>query len=479
MDYQQLHGLRRSHPAWKLLAADHAPLIIGFLHHSFIESNLRTLPEPELAAHLEDYLFHLRERLGAEAFPKRAIEYLNDWTGDERGWLRKYYPERGDEAHFDLTPAAEKAIEWIAGLEQPQFVGAESRLLTVFELLRQIVQGSETDPRARIAELERRRAELDDEIERIRAGELVLMDPTRLRERFLQTVDTARGLLADFRQLEQNFRDLDRQVRERIATWEGGKGELLENVLGRRDEIADSDQGKSFRAFWDFLMSPARQEELSTLLARSFELPPIAELRPDRRLLRIHYDWLEAGEGTQRTVARLSEQLRRYLDDQALLENRRIMNLIRAIEQQALVLRTRPPGGEFTMPLDEPAPGVELPMERPLFSPPFKPAIRERILVEGETDVASDALFDQVHVDKTRLRARIRQALQTRDQISLAGLLEQRPLEQGLAELVTWLSLATESTKSVIDEDQPQTVAWIDDQGHGRRATLPLVIFTR
>lgn len=92
MDYQQLHDLRRSHPAWKLLAADHAPLIIGFLHHSFIRPNTRSLAEQELAARLEDYLFHLRERLGPEAFPRRAIEYLNDWTGGARGWLRATLP---------------------------------------------------------------------------------------------------------------------------------------------------------------------------------------------------------------------------------------------------------------------------------------------------------------------------------------------------------------------------------------------------
>ena len=79
-----------------------------------------------------------------------------------------------------------------------------------------------------------------------------------------QTLD---GLLADFREVEQNFRTLDRAVRERIALWEGGKGTLLEEIFGERDVIADSDQGRSFRAFWDFLMSPARQEELTELLA--------------------------------------------------------------------------------------------------------------------------------------------------------------------------------------------------------------------
>jgi hypothetical protein len=35
-------------------------------------------------------------------------------------------------------------------------------------------------------------------------------------------------------------------------------------------------------------------------------------------LKRVHYDWLEAGEHTQRTVALLSQELRRFLDDQDL-----------------------------------------------------------------------------------------------------------------------------------------------------------------
>ena len=53
------------------------------------------------------------------------------------------------------------AIQWLAGLEQRQFVGAESRLKLVFDLLEQIERGSETDPATRIAEPERRRLALD------------------------------------------------------------------------------------------------------------------------------------------------------------------------------------------------------------------------------------------------------------------------------------------------------------------------------
>ena len=478
MDYQTLDTLRRQHPAWRLLAADHAPLIASFLHQAFIRPNVRVLSQHELVSRLDDYLYHLREALGEAAFPKTAGQYLDDWAADERGWLRKFYPVGNDLPHFDLTPATEKAIDWLVSLEQRQFVGTESRLLTVFELLRQMVEGTETDPETRIAELEKRKSQLDAEIQRIRSGQLELMDATQLKERFLQAAGTARGLLADFREVEQNFRNLDRVVRERIALWEGGKGTLLEEIFGERDAIADSDQGKSFRAFWDFLMSPARQEELSDLLAAVFELEPVREMEPDRRLMRVHYDWLEAGEHTQRTVARLSQQLRRYLDDKAWLENRRIMQLLHEVEASALAVRDAQPEGPF-MELSEPAPAIELAIERPLFAPPVKPKISEQVLLAGDENVTADALFDQVHVDKTRLANQVRRILQTRRQVALGDLVAEHPLEQGLAELVAYLSLASDDRKAVIDDTRSQTLHWIDAEGQGRQATLPLVVFSR
>ncbi len=476
MDYDFLSNLRRNHPAWRLLAADGAPFVVAFLHRTFVDPNVRALGEKALTAKLEDYLYYLRHSAGEEAFPRPARDYLRDWADDARGWLRRYYPPGSDEPHFDLTPAAERAIQWLAGLEQRRFVGAESRLKLVFDLLRQIAIGSETDPDVRIAELRRRRADIDAEIERIRGGALPLLDSTQLRERFVQATDTARALLADFRQVEQNFRDLDRQVRERITIAEGNKGELLEEIFGERDAIVDSDQGRSFRAFWDFLMSPARQEELTELLEQVLTLEDVAELSPDPRLRRVHYDWLSAGEVTQRTVARLSEQLRRYLDDQAWFENRRIMEVLRVLEQRALAVRDEPPAGHV-MSLAAASPTVTLPMERPLFNPAVKPVIEEQALVEGEADVDTAALFEQFYVDKERLRARLRKALQTRRQISLAELLEAHPLEQGLAELVAWLSLATGEESGVVDEERLQNVTWREANGRTRQATLPTVIF--
>ncbi len=486
LDYGTLDLLRQNHPAWRLLRSDHAPLVASFLHRVFIAPNVRVMAQADLAEALEDELFALRERLGADAFPKPALDYLNDWAANERGWLRKFYLQGSDEPHFDLMPATEKAIAWLAALTERSFVGTESRLLTLFELLRQMSEGTETDPQTRVAELQKRRDEIDADMARVLAGDIPLLDDTGLKDRFQQFLSMARELLTDFREVEHNFRGLDRRVRERIALWEGSKGALLEEIMGERDAIADSDQGRSFRAFWDFLMSSHRQEELTALLERVLALPPVSALNPDARTRRIHYDWLEAGEHTQRTVAQLSQQLRRFLDDQAWLENRRIMDILHGIESKALALRDAQPPGAI-MEIADTAADIELPMERPLYTPPLKSVIADVALESGDADVDAAALFSQVVIDKAALSRHVRQALQQRSSISLSELCATRPLEQGLAELIAYLQLAGEEFKAVVDEETADTIIWheggMDDTNGNRQrmkqARLPRVIFVR
>jgi len=482
LEYATLDQLRQSHPAWRLLRSDHAALVVSFLQRVFIVPNVREMPQADLAESLEDELFALRERDSKAAFPKSALDYLNDWASTEKGWLRKFYRAGSDEPHFDLTPATEKAIAWLDTLAARSFVGTESRLLTLFELLKQMNAGSETDPEARVAELRKRRDEIDAEISRAELGDIEPLNDTALRDRFQQFMTLARELLADFREVEHNFRGLDRRVRERIALWDGSKGALLQEIMGERDAIADSDQGRSFRAFWDFLMSSSRQEELSTLLEHVLALPPIVELKPTARTRRVHYDWLEAGEHTQRTVARLSQQLRRFLDDQAWLENRRIMDILRGIESKALAMRDSPPAGTVMIVADIGA-DIELPMERPLYTPAIKPVIADVTLAAGEGDLDAAALYSQVVIDKTKLTRHIRHALQDRSQVTLRELTVSQPLQHGLAELVAYLQLADDTFKAHIVEETIEAIILTSEGADGRQVTkyarLPRVIFVR
>lgn len=477
-DHSSLDLLRRDHPSWRLLLADSAPLVMSFLHRVFIEPNVRSVPGPELASLLDDELHGLREQHGQERYPRSAADYLDEWANEDHRWVRKYYPQGSDEPAFDLTPATEKALEFVGSLERPQRVSTESRLLTVLELLRQLALGTETDPAAHLADLERRRAKLDEEIARVRTGRVETMDAARVQDRFLALSATARELLADFREVDQGFRDLDRATRERIATWAGGKGALLDEVLGSRDVIGESAQGRSFRAFWDFLMSPPLQEELAAGLERILALPAVRELDPDPRLARIHHDWLAAGDVTQRTVAQLSAQLRRFLDEQASLETRRIGQLVRSIEEHAIAIRESPPVGVVAE-VDDFGPELRLPLERPLFEPPFRPVFAGGAIEGALENVPADALFDQRYVDRAALRERLASVLQHRSQVSLSEVLAAHPLERGLAELVTWFAIAADDPGALIDSERTQPVEWEDAQGVRRRASVPTVIFTR
>jgi hypothetical protein len=475
MQFEDVAFLRDHDPAWRLLRADNAPLVMSFLHRVFVEGNARSLPAAELAGRLDDELYALNERLGEGTFPKRARDYLDDWARPESGWLRKYYPAGSDEAHFDATPAVEKALSWLRSLQARSFVGTESRLNTLFELLRQIVYGAEDDPDVRLVELHKRRHEIDLEIAEVERGHVDVLAPSAQRDRYQQFTTTARELLADFREVEANFRALDRDLRQRIAAWSGSKGELLDQVLGYRDAITDSDQGRSFQAFYDFLLSPQRQSELTELLDKVQQLGAIDE--PDGRMRRIHYDWLDAGEQTQATVRVLSDQLRRFLDDQAWLENRRAMDLLHSIEATALRLREdgTPP---LTFEMDGTAPAIALPMERPLYQRAASMPIDSSVEV-GAVDVDPEAMFDQVYVDRAMLAAGVRRALQHRSQVSLPELVRGKPLEHGLAELVGYLSLADDTFEIVFDEATRQQVGWRDADGHERVATLPRVTYVR
>ena len=65
----------------------------------------------ELVARLDDWLYQLRLREGADAYPRTAAQYLDTWADAEHAWLRNYYPPDGDEPCFDITPATEKEID--------------------------------------------------------------------------------------------------------------------------------------------------------------------------------------------------------------------------------------------------------------------------------------------------------------------------------------------------------------------------------
>lgn len=456
MDYHQVKNLKENNPTIRLFNAANSPLIISFLFQAFKYHNKITISNDELVSHLTDTIYHLRNVFGNELYPESPQNYLDKWTAD--GYLRKYYPDNSDEPCFELTPSTEKALEWINELESREFVGTESRLLKIIDMLREIAYKNSEDPHRRLAELERKKSEIETDIDKINSGILEKLTDTQIKERYFEVSDTSNKLLSDFKQIEYNFRELDHEVRKKQILHDVQKGELLESVFTSHDVFLNSDQGRSFRAFWDLLLSQTSQDELDELIEIIIRLPQVQEIKKDDTLDGLKYHLIEAGNRVNTTKHNLNEQLRKFLDDRIYLENKKIVEIIKEIKSTAVQIRNNPPSdkGFITIPGNS---QINMIMERPLWDVAVSPELVKKLIENGSSElVDTERLYSQFDIDRRELQARLDQLLQNNSQITLQSVIEHYPIERGLAEILVYVDIALKNKKAFINEDIYETM---------------------
>jgi hypothetical protein len=476
LDFHDLYNFKQNNPTLRFLIADHMPLMASFFYFTFLKANKRSIPFDELTSSLDDFLYTLHKIKGDDSYPKSGKEYLDYWTS--ASYLRKYYVPKKDIPECDLTPETEKALEWLEEISKPKsFVGTESRLLTMMRLIKDLVHQTDEDTHSRVAALEAERDNIEAKLAKARLGIFDKPHPTLIKERFYEVQDTAKRLLGDFRQIEANFRTLDRQTRELIATSEKSKGKLLDEIFVDQDIIRDSEQGKSFRGFWEFLMSLERQAELDELLQNLKSREDILPLLRESFLSRVKVLLFESGEKVYKTSHLLTAQLRKFIDDKVFLENRRIMEIIRTIEKTTIELKSSLPKERDFMLMDELSPELHLPLSRGLFVPREPHQINGDRLFEGESDVALTALYNQVYIDIARLFENVMFLLKNRNQISLKEVTEIFPIEKGLAEIVGYFHLADKKVKAVFPEDREESIVYQGSLNEKRIVRIPQLIF--
>ena len=73
LEFEEIAWLRANSPAWRLLRADSAPLVLSFLYRIFAEENVRA-SAAELVSRLDDELYARNER----------IPYSGSWDNPRR-----------------------------------------------------------------------------------------------------------------------------------------------------------------------------------------------------------------------------------------------------------------------------------------------------------------------------------------------------------------------------------------------------------
>lgn len=451
MDYQQIKNLKDKHPSIRLLNADNSPLIISFLYQQFKENNISTIPKNELESSLSDYLYYLRENEGSETYPKTPFEYLEDWTNEN--YLRSYYSS-DDEAYFDLTHYTEKALEWIRDLvAERKFVGTESRLLKIISTLKEIAYENTDDPTKRLQELEKQKREIEIQIDKINSGMIERLSETQIKERYFEVCDTIHKMLSDFRTIEYNFRQLDMDIREKQIKDGIKKNEILHDIFFTKDQLQNTDQGRSLKAFWELLLSPRQQEELDKLIEMTLSLPEIQSTKNDDTLEEMKSRLINAGDRVNKINYSLAEQLRKFLDKRTYLENKIVMEIIKDIKSAAVQIKANPPvDGDFIS--IESKPAVEMVMDRPLWKGPSGTKLRKPDMKYGSPDEVNTAvLYNQFTIDPKELMSRIQGFLKTDSQVTLRSVIGKYPVTRGLVEILTYMDIASKSTRAVINED--------------------------
>ena len=481
--FDTLQRLQDQHVALRLFRANNFPLIASFFHLVFIRPNRRAIPYQELIAQLDHHLTDIEELVGEGAYTKSAKAYVDDWINLNGGYLRKYLPQNSDEPECDLLPDVEKALRWLEELQGRQFVGTETRLKLLLDLIHELVQGTSEDATSKLADLELQRKRLDEQINAVRQGLDEGLSDTQIRERLFLLSDISRRLLGDFRQVEANFRRLDKETRQKITQSNLFKGQLLDRVFEDQDAIEGSDEGQSFSAFFELLMTPAMREnmrdDLKALLTheqgRAFVLS-------DELLMHLYTFLLEAGTKVNQTRQQITDQLRRYIQEQS-QDNKRILDLIREFEASALSsnLESLHRLRDFSS-IETSLPEISQLFSRTLYQAPNEVELTAPInLTTDEPDVDLSHLFALSHINETQLMNQVHKTLnQHQGQASLSQVVDAFPIEQGLDEVLTYIKLACEQAiPAKVDTLQYELIKWPLDQDQVRTLRVPLITFTR
>jgi hypothetical protein len=480
MHHDDLLSSLRQSAAVKLLQSQNAPLILSFLVDQFKQKQRVTIPHTVMIENLTAYLEALQESHPGR-YSGTAVTYLRLWCDDDHRFLRRYYETGSDDPIYELTPDTERAIAWIEELQKSDFVGTESRFLRIFDLLQEIVTYGTEDVEARLAHLEKEKAQIQAQIDAIKAtGQIEQYSQTQIKERFFEANDVARRLLADFREVEENFRVIARQVQEQQLALEVRKGQIVRHVLEADTTLKESDQGRSFYTFWEFLISAQRQEELQALLTAVYQLPDLQHIEPaqGQRLRRLKRSLIDAAAKIVESNRRLGEQLRKLLDEQNLAEARRVMELATEIKQTAVQLADQPPDKKAFLWI-EANPALDMPLERPLWTPPITTSYADVEPAAETLDLSLShlaALFSQFYVDESRLRRHVAALLDKSVAVTLGQVTAVYPITQGLAELVTYVTLAAYDEAHQIDETGWEEIRLGEN---GRVVRLPLVVFKK
>ena len=484
----KLRAIAHTSVPLRLFRSRNFPLIISFLYREYKEQEEISIPYQYLVQRLADYLEEIEyeeedEELQSDMliqdFDDKAKLYIDRWIDSH--YLRNVMDDTRKEPIVFLSKHIEKAFQFLEILKDREFVGAESKFKDIFTKLRDIIENANPNKEKRLAELEKRKRAIDEEIRRIKIdGYVSTYEDYQVKSRYEEVNRLANELIGDFKEVEDNFKDITRRIYERQQQAELSKGKLLSETFDALYELRSTDQGKSFYAFWQFMLDDISQSEFQKLTKEVYDVLEDRGIKISSRSLRKLKTMLHlAARKVLDKNGVLADKLSREIVAKDQLESRKARELIGSIRHLALQQIDGSPVHDYYLEIHG-NPVVFLPLERKLGEKPQTDSYTTRaeqanIFVQDLEELSK--IYSSDLIDKQQLLANIKDLLQNKAQISLQEVINTKGLDKGLAELLAYVTLVNTSTKFFINEAVRETILFSPTDG--KYLDLPQIIFTK
>lgn len=442
---------RRQHPAWQLLAARRAPLILGCLKPLFEEDASGGIPLDDARVRLADLLAaHANEpefEITSDDYATLARRELRDWI--RRGLLA----ERGGLVF--ATDPLQSAFAFIESIRERIMTSTASRLATVQQRIESLESRIDPDKESRKHYLRSKIDELEAELAEVEAGRFEPLAGDRAAEEIREVYSLATSLRADFRRVEDSYREADRDLRQSIIRDENNRGQVVERLLATNEELLRTPEGQVFHGFYEQVARTNELDKMRHRLRRLLEFEVCATALSPRQAAELRglvSRLVDESENVMRARARSEKDVRGFVKAGLAGEHHRVGKLLDELFEAALAIDwTKQKVRRAPAPLRPVAPGQgQIPLPCRIACKSLEES-EEAVLNLEQQRGALEALEESYRVhslelDRAALYKRTLDWLRSQGgPCSVAELAQALPPDYDLESLAFWLALAREA----------------------------------
>lgn len=472
-------------PSVKILKSRNRELILLFLISTFPDTS-KSHPYDFLHSKLTDHLESIQleeddesDLQFADSYEIKANKLLKRWT--KMGFLTSFRNENGAD-FYQLTNHTTKTLIWLESLKKKEFVGTESKFKEVFKQLKELVEWTNDDIEKRVEILEDRKRKIEKEIDDLKiSGTVDTFQDYEIIPRFQNINDTAKELLSDFKEVELNFKEISKEIYLKHTNTALSKKDVLSFTFDAIDKLKKSHQGKSFYAFWQFLIDRGLKKEWNKLIEELLvNLQEKSIEIDDDFLLGIKNNLFETGLQVYRSNDKMAEKVSNIIRESDSLNKESLKKLLAEIKNLLIQSSKLSNAPDISIILAG-EPEIELNFDKRLTLEKKKSRTYDQRPKVNIKNIEQSNQFKKIAskrpVNKKILNDNIVRVIKEKGQASLAEIIQEHGgINQGLPEVFGYFSVL-KNFKHTFNEKKETQIMF--DETKNKIIKIPEIIITK